>query len=85
MIYDHDVAAIVVLNCPPMKMLAPKNFIDFWPQAAAMASGKFSPEDLLKQESILRNSTTAETFRINFQPQISTQEYKRFNLPTCDQ
>lgn len=32
MIYDHDVAAVVVLNNPPSKLLVVKNYIDFWPQ-----------------------------------------------------
>jgi hypothetical protein len=50
MIYDHDVAAIVVLNCPPSKLLVLKNFIDFWPQAVSSSnSGKFSTDDFLKQ------------------------------------
>ena len=49
MIYDHDVAAIVVLNCPPSKLLVLKNFIDFWPQAVPNNAGKYGPEDLLKQ------------------------------------
>lgn len=48
MVYDHDVAAIVVLNCPPSKLLVLKNFIDFWPQALPNAAGKLSPDDVVK-------------------------------------
>ena len=48
MIYDHDVAAIVVLNCPPSKLLVLKNFIDFWPQSSILQSARPS-EDVFKQ------------------------------------
>ena len=49
MVYDHDVAAIVVLNCPPTKLLVHKNFIDFWPQSSTLNSSRPQTEDVLKQ------------------------------------
>ena len=49
MVYDHDVAAIVVLNCPPTKLLIHKNFIDFWPQSSILNSCRPQTEDVLKQ------------------------------------
>jgi hypothetical protein len=49
MVYDHDVAAVVVLNCPPSKLLVHKNFIDFWPQSSGLQSGKVNTDDVLKQ------------------------------------